>query len=339
MARPLGTEDDACPERSSSDIVAEEAEAAKVQAFQASHGAARRKGVSAAPVSQDRLNEWQGPPHFPKSEEERLRVRAAIQESAQFEVLFSHLDDHSLDLLVGAFSVREIQEGETVIQQGDDGDYFYIVESGVYEIFVQRDPGRPPDHVFTVTQRGSFGELALMYNVPRAASVICAQAGFLWALERDCFQMMLVTSENSRLNQYSSFLEQVQVLNSLNSYELAKLSDLLSLELFEDGEDILTQGEAGDAVYFLYEGECRAYIEGSQGQIEVRHYRQRGEYFGEIALLQNELRRATIRACGGGCMLLKLRREDLDLSVGSLQERIEGLRAGYPSYETFLAPS
>jgi len=252
-------------------------------------------------------------------------------------VLFGHLAGSGVQQVVGALFMQVVEVGEVVITQGGDGDYFYIVDSGTYDIYVQRAADLPPERVMVATAGMSFGELALMYNVPRAASVVCAERGGLWCLERECFQMMLVTAENTKHREYEGFLAQIPVLSALNRFEIARVSDLLSTELFDDGEDIITQGEEGDAVYFLYEGECRAYMAGEHGILEVRHYTVQGEYFGEIALINNEPRRATVRACGEGCVVLKLMKEDVDLSVGAICDRLREHIELYPQYEAYTS--
>merc|ERR1719226_304504 len=132
---------------------------------------------------------------------------------------------------------------------------------------------------------------------------------------------MLVTTENTTLKEYEGFLSQVDILSSLNPYELAKLSDLISEEFFEEGEEIVRQGEEGKSVFFLHDGECAAYMTGEQGEIEVKRYTTPGEYFGEVALVNLEPRRATVRACGD-CTVLQLQREDVDLSIGELRARL-----------------
>jgi len=292
--------------------------------------------VSAAPVNSQRLAYWTGPPVYPKSDEECQQIEEVIASSAALQVLFSHLSGESLLQVIGAFFKREVKAGETIIRQGDDGDYFYIVSTGIYDIYVLRKEQAVADLVMTAVSGNSFGELALMYNAQRAASVVCREPGCVWCMDRDCFQMLIVTSENSRHSEHESFLRQIDVLSGLTRYEIARLSDLLSEELFDGGEDIITQGDEGDCVFFLQEGECKAYITGDQGEVEVKHYTQHGEFFGEIALINNEPRRATVRACGDGCVVLQLNREDVDLSIGALRDRLAANIDSYPQYETLV---
>ena len=86
---------------------------------------------------------------------------------------------------------RKVSSNEVVIQQGDDGDNFYIIEryyfymdhtyyklrfSGTYDILIG------DNKVGSYTETGFFGELALMYNMPRAATIKAVSAGTLWSL-------------------------------------------------------------------------------------------------------------------------------------------------------------
>mmetsp|Transcript_118765 Transcript_118765/g.206302 ORF Transcript_118765/g.206302 Transcript_118765/m.206302 type:complete len:378 (-) Transcript_118765:165-1298(-) len=313
------------------------AEDAKVMAFRHSSSASRRNSVSATPVNQDRLKFWQGPPYYPKAAEESARIKDTIMRQPALQVLFGHLSSTAVDSVVGAFFHRPVEVGEILIEQGADGDFFYIVDTGLYEIFVQRRADMLPERVMVAEPGMSFGELALMYSVPRAATVRCAMAGGLWCLDRESFQMMLVTAENSKKGEYDSFLAEVDLLRELTSYERSVLSDMLESELFDDGEEIVRQGEEGNTFYFLYEGQCKAYMLGPHGEVEVMHYMRPGQYFGEVALLQKDCpRQCTVRACYGGCVVLKLRREDVDLSVGSIQDRLCANAASYPQYEAFI---
>jgi cAMP-dependent protein kinase regulator len=70
---------------------------------------------------------------------------------------------------------KKVAPLEVVIQQGAEGDNFYVVDEGLFDIFVK------DKKVVEVGPGGSFGELALMYNTPRAATVKAgAEGGLLW---------------------------------------------------------------------------------------------------------------------------------------------------------------
>ena len=63
-------------------------------------------------------------------------------------------------------------------KQGEDGDNFYIIETGKYSAIINTDEG--PKTVMEYDNEGNFGELALLYNMPRAASVkVCNKRYFI----------------------------------------------------------------------------------------------------------------------------------------------------------------
>jgi len=86
------------------------------------------------------------------------------------------------------------KEGVVVIRQGDVGDFFYVVEEGSFDFYIKsgNDPSGLGGKVGSAGPGGSFGELALMYNATRAASVVSTSPGVLWALDRITFRRILM---------------------------------------------------------------------------------------------------------------------------------------------------
>ena len=68
--------------------------------------------------------------------------------------------------------------GDVIINQGDEGDNFYIIDQGEVEIYVGGEK------VLSIGEGGSFGELALIYGTPRAATVKAASDVKLWGIDR-----------------------------------------------------------------------------------------------------------------------------------------------------------
>jgi cAMP-dependent protein kinase regulator len=146
--------------------------------------------------------------------------------------------------------------------------------------------------VATIEPGGSFGELALMYNAPRAATVMSAEAGCtLWALDRITFRRILMDSTFQRRRLYESFLEEVKLLSSLTRYERSKIADALDTQKYPAGTTIIKEGDAGEAFYLLESGEAEAFKADTEGP--VKHYKK-GDYFGELALLNDAPRAASI---------------------------------------------
>lgn len=266
--------------------------------YPAQYNFARRTSVSAESLkpSADTYDNW-SPPVHEKTPEQIERLKHAIEGN----FLFNHLEDEQCAQILGALVEKPIPaKGIKVISQGDTGDYFYVVEKGSFDVYVnssgtlESGPDGMGTQVGNIQAGGSFGELALMYNAPRAATVISADAGCtVWALDRLTFRRILMESTFARRRMYESFLEEVPLLATLTPYERSKIADALETRKFASGEIIIKEGDPGLAFYLLEKGEADAYKGDTSNK--VRHY-NKGDFFGELALLNDAPRAASIVA-------------------------------------------
>ncbi|KAG0173225.1 hypothetical protein DFQ28_011648 [Apophysomyces sp. BC1034] len=232
---------------------------------------------------------------IPKTTEQQARIQSAIETN----FLFRNLDENQYKDVINAMTEKVVQPNETVIQQGAIGDYFYIVESGTLDCYIFDEASQePPKKVTSYGPCGSFGELALMYNSPRAATIIATSPGVLWALDRMTFRRILMENTSQKRQMYESFLAEVPILASLDAYERYKIADALESVGFEDGQNVIVQNEIGHNFYLIESGEAIFYKTDENGvQKEVNRLRK-GAYFGELALLNDSPRAATVVACG-----------------------------------------
>ena len=128
-------------------------------------------------------------PVYPKSTAQLARLDKASEDVPLFsgasgDVHFG-IGPNKLDLKQALFLAMEskfFRPGELVIKQGERGDKFFIVESGRYEVRLKQKNNAV---VHRYDNEGSFGELALLYNLPRASTVRCTEAGRCWSLDRE----------------------------------------------------------------------------------------------------------------------------------------------------------
>ncbi|KAJ3192086.1 hypothetical protein HK101_007082 [Irineochytrium annulatum] len=230
---------------------------------------------------------------IPKTDEQRSRIQSSIKNN----FLFRSCDEEQYADVVNAMSEKRVAVNETVIQQGGIGDYFYVVETGALDVFVSRN-GQQPVKVTDYGPGGSFGELALMYNAPRAATVTATEECVLWALDRVTFRRILMENTSRKRRMYEAFLEEVELLQSLEPYERHKIADALESVVFNDGDCVIRQGDIGDNFYLIESGEATILTTDHDGVEHVVGGYKKGDYFGELALLNNEPRKATIMAKG-----------------------------------------
>ena len=120
-------------------------------------GAARRKSVFAETYDPEE-EEDESNVVYPKSDGQRK----ALKESVKEILLFRSLESDQLNEVLDAMFEYKVKAGDSIIRQGDDGDNFYVVERGLYNIYVNTASGN--QMVGKCDGTGSFGELALMYN-------------------------------------------------------------------------------------------------------------------------------------------------------------------------------
>uniref|UniRef100_A0A671UCD8 cAMP-dependent protein kinase type I-alpha regulatory subunit n=2 Tax=Sparus aurata TaxID=8175 RepID=A0A671UCD8_SPAAU len=218
---------------------------------------------------------------------------AALSKAMAKNVLFAHLDDNERsDIFDAMFSVNYIA-GETVIQQGDEGDNFYVIDQGEMDVYVNNQ------FVTSIGEGGSFGELALIYGTPRAATVRAKANVKLWGIDRESYRRILMGSTLRKRKMYEEFLSKVSILESLDKWERLTVADALETVQFEDSQKIVVQGEPGDEFFIILEGTAVVLQRRSVDEefVEVGRLGT-SDYFGEIALLMNRPRAATVVACG-----------------------------------------
>jgi cAMP-dependent protein kinase regulator len=89
-----------------------------------------------------------------------------------------------------------------------------------------------PTHLKTYIPGEAFGELALLYNAPRAATIIANTECLLWVLDRETFNHIVKDSSRRRREKYENFLKKVKILETMEPYERSVLSDAFTEEKF-----------------------------------------------------------------------------------------------------------
>lgn len=245
--------------------------------------------------------------------------------------LLRMLDEEQKDMIVSAFTGPILKDaGDRIIKQGDIGDAFYLLESGSVNVFLEKQ-GEESRKVHSYGSGDAFGELALMYNAPRAATCVASEDCKLWALDRNSFRVIVVAAAMQKRETYQGFLSKVPILTTLTEMEIMTLADSLIEEKYHDGDVICTQGEEGEYFYIIKQGTAACFQVDAAGEDKKVATLTAGMYFGEISLLTTKPRQATVKAVGT-LNVLALDRYTFTRVLGNLDEIMKRNMEEYNKY-------
>uniref|UniRef100_A0A182NTB8 cGMP-dependent protein kinase n=1 Tax=Anopheles dirus TaxID=7168 RepID=A0A182NTB8_9DIPT len=250
-------------------------------------------------------------PKYKKDFSAKQLIKDAIMEND----FFKNIDSLQIREIVDSMYSREFRKGEYVIHAGEAGSHLYISAAGEFEVIKDgkvlgaMGPGR------------AFGELAILYNCTRTASIRVLCDSRVWVLDRRVFQQIMMRTGMQRIEENVNFLKSVPLLKHLSNDVLTKIADVLEVEFYPAGAFIIRQGAAGDTFFLISQGTVKVTqrLPGRSVDEEIRIL-VRGEYFGEQALIREDKRTANIIAMSPGVECLTLDRESFTKHIGDLCE-------------------
>lgn len=209
----------------------------------------------------------------------------------------------------------KVSQDEVVIKQDESGDRFYVVSSGAFDAYLQAPDGTGL-LVKEYVAGDLFGELALLYNSPRAATVRCREAGTVYSLERKTFSAVVKEHKSKSKHGLELLLRGVPALSELSPAQITQLASAAELVNYEDREYIIEIGDKADALYIVLSGEVVCHKDNTE--LMRLGYQQS---FGESAVSGSEetaIRQANVVAVGP-VQLARLKAADFASTMGSLQ--------------------
>jgi len=270
-------------------------------------------------------------PVYEKSSEQKERIERCLGPS----FLFNSLEKQDMQTVVMAFKERQVEANTRIIEQGDDGQSMFLIEEGEVNCFKTTEGEEKMEKLVKTCSAGDvFGELALLYNCPRAASVVSTGKSILWELDRETFNNIVKDAAAKKRTTYAEFLKKVPLLRNVEPYEMMTIADAVKVETIEKDIRIIQQGDVGDKFFLVLEGECIAKKAIAAGEEETPVMTHKvGDYFGELALLGNTPRAASVYANDRHVKLLSLDRKTFKRMLGPLEDilRREAKRYDLPA--------
>lgn len=256
-----------------------------------------------------------------------LKISENARQAVKNNFLFRSLDQEQVDLVFHGMTERPVKANQIIIRQGEEGDNFYIVEEGRYSVEVDGV------EVVQIGPGGSFGELALMYNAPRAATVKALEDGLLYAVDRITFRRVIIDLAHEKRCKYMDFLKSLPILAStLSELEIGKIADALEEVHFAlPQEQVISQGQPGDSFYIILEGS----VDVVKDNVHVGTLNP-GDYFGELALLNRQPRAASILVKSAPLKCLRLGEADFVRLLGPLKDLLKRNEEQYNQYKQYI---
>ncbi|KAM4809037.1 cGMP-dependent protein kinase 2 [Rhinophrynus dorsalis] len=275
-----------------------------------------KEGVSAEPPT------WMyNQSDQPRFSFEKARVRKdssekkLITDALYKNQFLKRLDPHQIRDMVECMYERTYSQGNYIIKQGEPGSHIFVLAEGKTEVFQQNKL------LTSISEWTTFGELAIFYNCKRTASVKAISNVKTWALDREVFQNIMRKTAQSRHEEHRNFLRSVSLLKNLPEDKLMKIADCLELEYYEKGDYIIREGEEGSTFFIIAKGKVKVtQSTDGYGTPQLIKTLDKGDYFGEKALISDDVRSANIIADDDSVECLAMDREKFNQTVGTYEE-------------------
>eukprot|EP00218_Dolichomastix_sp_CCMP3274_P014268 CAMPEP_0170138920 /NCGR_PEP_ID=MMETSP0033_2-20121228/5288_1 /TAXON_ID=195969 /ORGANISM="Dolichomastix tenuilepis, Strain CCMP3274" /LENGTH=899 /DNA_ID=CAMNT_0010374987 /DNA_START=95 /DNA_END=2794 /DNA_ORIENTATION=- len=254
-----------------------------------------------------------------KSDDVKAVLMAAVVENA----LFGGLDEAARAAVVGVMYREDVSAGVDVTTQGDtQAEKFYVMQTGSADVWV-RNEGEPESMVQQLGAGDAFGDLALLYNTPRAATVKATSDLVLWVMERKAWQSIKRAANEKVERMKTQLLNDVPLFKHFSSDLKLSLAEAMEPVEFHKYETIFKKGDIGDKFYLIQEGEVRV----MDGDKELTTL-SAGGFFGERALISDDTRAATIEVKSETVSCMFINREVFVSLLGPLEDvwRAEAMR-------------
>ncbi|CAD8053208.1 unnamed protein product [Paramecium sonneborni] len=291
----------------------------------------QRASISAEAYGEYNRKESFQPRVIVKSQQQKEIISKRLSQS----FMFASLDSREKDIVIDAMEERTYNVDDWVIKQGDSGDNLYVVDQGELNCYKRFTKDGENKFLKVYYPGESFGELALLYNAPRAASIQSKTTSVLFALDRQTFNHIVKDAAMKKREKYVNVMKSIELLSMMDPYERSHVADAIKSATFQKGDYIIREGEQGDIFYMIEEGNLIATKTLVQGQepVKVFQYKE-GDYFGELALLKDIPRQANIIA-ETEVKLIYLDRHSFKRMLGPLEDILRRNTDKYQKYEQY----
>ncbi|XP_074647310.1 cGMP-dependent protein kinase 1-like [Tubulanus polymorphus] len=268
----------------------------------------RALGISAEPFN------LRNESYVVKRHEKSSRSKDLIKNAILDNDFMKNLEMSQIREIVDCMYPVSYKQGKKIIEEGEVGSLVYVLEEGTVEVTKGKNV------LGKMEPAKVFGELAILYNCTRTASVKTLTDCQLWAIDRQCFQTIMMKTGLMKHTEHMDFLRSVPILKVLPEEKLSKLADIIEETNYKAGEYIVRQGARGDTFFIISKGQVEVLQRSTvRGEPQLIRSLGKGAFFGEKALHGEELRTASIVASSPeGAQCLVIDRESYNALISNL---------------------
>lgn len=262
----------------------------------------------------------------------------------------SGLPKHTLQAIARQLQPRIVRAQSSIHRGGEMPSALFIVEHGSFEL--RPEPYVPGQETQTYREGSIIGAMALLTNKAYNETAVAVEDGLLWVLAAENFQTINSTNPGLRRSlgrnvrsklgkadqaQAVLRLSQMPLFAEIPPQTLQAIAQRMVLQHFPAGERVYRIGEAGDAIYFLENGEIELTEENSNGVVVEKARVGAGGFFGEMSLLTGAIRTEDSTATRNTNLwiLYKTDLDDLTIQHPALSKALsQGLAARLAEPET-----
>lgn len=259
--------------------------------------------------------------------------------------LFSGLAPKAFELLVKELTAWEAEPGAVVVAEGETGDSLFVVARG--KVRVERNGKEGAVVVGHVGEAGFFGEIAIIAQRPRAATVIAEETTELLEISRKTLDELCVLDPRVRevLDAFCSERLKKSVLLSSPVFEglspelLARVSAGFEQRAVPAGESLVEQGAPSTGLFVVLSGTVDVTAKAEFGAMRLKELHA-GDVFGEMSLLSGEPASASVTSSAPVRLLVLPASSFSSLSSEpELQARIAALSSSRAAFNARFLPA
>lgn len=246
--------------------------------------------------------------------------------------LFSDLPKEAFIALTERMELRIASAGDVLVHEGEPGSSMFVIIQG--RVAVRRHDGQSGTdlELAELSDGAFFGEMALLSDAPRVASVVCIDDVMLFEISREL--LADITSEHPTVGEVmkrfhknrliTNLLKTSPIFQPFSPSDKKELIERFKSRSVDEGTYLITRERPGEGLYVLLSGRCEVLDAGDDGREVLLAELRDGDVFGEMSMLWHKRTCASVRATTP-CVVLRLPREQFNEVIMTHPQILETL--------------